>query len=445
MLLLIHTRRQVRTQRNQPSAFQCRISLATGNRNGRNPPPEDGAERSPHVLTKVADSRTVEHDFPEPLKRKAIRELRMRRRIRFCRWSRQLCLAIVALGLMSGIVGATDLRIATWNLEHLNDAHGEGCIERTEDDFDEIARRIAAINADIVAFQEVENEAAARRVFDTGRWKIVMSSRPHTRERRRCRDRPEGRLQRQATGIAVRKDISFQRGTDLASLALGDPHLRWGTHIVVGQGERKLHVLSVHLRTGCWGAREDAKGRTACAVLRHQFRVLRAWIDERRRAGNRFAIAGDFNRRLAIAGDWAWALLSSDDLPLELATAGIPSKCDSRYPDFIDHIVLGGPSGLIGEENTFREEAREGPHPDHCALSIAIGDGLSGGAATRGAFGIRTGAFARMNADQIVGSIKQRLIRDGAPARTRESRNPAVTDRPPGSSMPWPGPRFGTL
>ena len=53
-----------------------------------------------------------------------------------------------------------------WNLEHLNDEHGEGCVERTDADFDAIARRIEALDADVVAFQEVENEAAALRVFN---------------------------------------------------------------------------------------------------------------------------------------------------------------------------------------------------------------------------------------------------------------------------------------
>ena len=105
--------------------------------------------------------------------------------------------------------------------------------------------------ADLVAFQEVENEAAARRVFDPGKWNVVMSSRPPIGEGPECWGRPEGRLQRQATGIEVRRSVAFRRGTDLAALALDDPHLHWGTQVVVGRGERKLHVLSVHLKSGC--------------------------------------------------------------------------------------------------------------------------------------------------------------------------------------------------
>ena len=93
-------------------------------------------------------------------------------------WGRSMRRAILVLSLTGGLAEANDLRIAAWNLEHLNDEHGEGCVGRTEEDFDVIARRIEALDADLVAFQEVENEAAARRVFDPGKWNVVMSLTP---------------------------------------------------------------------------------------------------------------------------------------------------------------------------------------------------------------------------------------------------------------------------
>lgn len=60
---------------------------------------------------------------------------------------------------------AADLRIAAWNLEHLDDNEGEGCVGRTGADYAALKRRIARLDADIVALQEVENAAAAHRVF----------------------------------------------------------------------------------------------------------------------------------------------------------------------------------------------------------------------------------------------------------------------------------------
>ena len=146
---------------------------------------------------------------------------------------------LLAMVFVLASAEASDLRIAAWNLEHLNDRRGEGCVERTEEDFDAIARKIEALGADVVAFQEVENAAAASRVFSPAKWNIVMSSRPDTGEGPACYDRPEGRVQFQGTGIAVRRSVAHRRGTDFSSLAGGNPFLRWGTHITVGRGERK--------------------------------------------------------------------------------------------------------------------------------------------------------------------------------------------------------------
>ena len=227
-------------------------------------------------------------------------------------WTAGALVALVAVSLVVGVAEAGDLRIAAWNLEHLNDRDGEGCVERSDEDFDAIARRIEALDAGVVAFQEVENEAAARRVFNPARWNIVMSSRPETGEGPTCYNRPEGGLQHQGTGIAVRRSVAYRRGDDLSSLAGGNPYLRWGTHIVVGRGARASSTCFPCTSSPGAGARaRTSRGARACTVLRSQMNALRTWIDERERKGERFVIAGDFNRRLAIQGDWAWGVLSA--------------------------------------------------------------------------------------------------------------------------------------
>ena len=293
---------------------------------------------------------------------------------RIANWMLRCAGAVLVLAIATAQAEVDGLRIVTWNLEHLVDERGEGCIVRSEDDLDAIARRIEALGADIIAFQEVENLAAAERVFDPAKWHVVMSSRPDPGQGPTCWDNPNGRLQNQATGIALRRSVEFERGTDLAALGQGEPRRRWGTHVVVGEGSNRLHVLSVHLKSGCWGAEQDAEGRDACTVLRNQMRSLRSWIDERQQAGSRFAVIGDFNRRLAVPGDWGWSMLSPEARPLELATAGRQSHCDARYPEYIDHIVLWAGTGPVISPGSFREEAREGRHPDHCALSVKILD-----------------------------------------------------------------------
>ena len=206
---------------------------------------------------------------------------------------------------------------------------------------------------------------------------------------------------------------------------LGETLIFVGEPISKSVGARnKLHVLSVHLKSGCWGISQDEQGREACAVLNSQMHMLRDWINARQRKQEKFVIAGDFNRRLAIPGDWGWEVLSPDDRPLELASHGVVSLCDPKFPNFIDHIVLWGPGGTLARPGSFREEPRDGPHPDHCALSVALGDGPSGRIGTHRAVKAWLGAFARESADHVTGSIGRRL--EQTPGAHASVRLPAL-------------------
>ncbi|MYG80721.1 MAG: endonuclease/exonuclease/phosphatase [Gemmatimonadetes bacterium] len=290
-----------------------------------------------------------------------------------CAW---LAWAVLFLAPSAG--PAAELRIAAWNLEHLDDTDGAGCVGRTGADYAVLQRRIAALGADIVAFQEVENAAAAYRVFPESDWHVEISGRPPMRNSPDCWDRPGVRLGHLATGFAIRHGIAWRRNADLKSLGGADPFQRWGTDIPVTAGGVDVRLLSVHLVTGCWGAEQDREPRReeTCAVLRGQIERLRAWGDARQAGGMPFIVLGDFNRRLALPGDWAWRELSPLSAPLRLLTRGEPFGCDLRFPAFIDHIVAGGGAEAMLAASSFREWPREAPHPDHCALSAAFRLGI---------------------------------------------------------------------
>ena len=272
----------------------------------------------------------------------------------------------------AGLAG--DLRIAAWNLEHLDDTDGAGCVGRTGADYGSLARRIGELEADVVAFQEVENAAAAHRVFPVSKWHVEVSLRTHMKRSRACWNRPEARLGHLATGFAIRRGIEYRRNADLKALGAGDAFQRWATDVTITKGGRELRLLSVHLRTGCWGAKQDREGRrkATCRTLRGQVERLKAWADARRAAGTAFVIMGDFNRRLALPGDWAWRMLSPSSAPLRLLTEGVPFRCDPRYPAYIDHLVAGGGAEAMAVEGSFREARQRGPHPDHCAISAVF-------------------------------------------------------------------------
>ena len=279
-----------------------------------------------------------------------------------------LVVLTLALPTATGVAG--EVRIAAWNLEHLNATGSEGCLPRTAADYRAIARQVTELDADVVAFQEVENEAAAWRVFPDSYWNVEMSSRLPMARPRKCRDRPEARLRHLATGFAIRRGIAYRRNDDLKALGGGDAIQRWGTDITVTADGGQLRLLSVHLRSGCWGAKQDrdTKRATTCAVLRAQMRHLKAWSDARRVEGTAFVILGDFNRRLTLPDDWAWRLLAPPSAPLRLVTGGA-ARCDPRFPAFIDHLVAGGGAETMLVPGSFHEVARSGPHPDHCAVT----------------------------------------------------------------------------
>lgn len=277
----------------------------------------------------------------------------------------------VAMLTVSCPAKALELRVATWNLEHLADTNAEGCVGREDADYVALAERIDALDADIIAFQEVENAAAARRVFHEARWSVEVSTRPSTGAGSQCRDRPSARLGHLATGIAVRAGLEYSRSTDFSAIAGGDRFLRWGTDVTVTRGGEDLRVLSVHLKSGCWSADQDdnASRAATCAKLREQMETLAEWMVDRREEETPFVIAGDLNRRLAVPGDWGWILLSEDNPGLSLGTARYISRCDARYPEYIDHLLFDVDTGLSMVLGSFEEAERSTPHPDHCAVS----------------------------------------------------------------------------
>ena len=278
-------------------------------------------------------------------------------------------------GVVPDPLDALHLRIATWNLEHLNDTDDAGCVPREQADYDAIADRIREIAPDVVAFQEVENMDAALRVFPATHWHVEVSMRPVPEAApRECWGLPGKYLHQLATGFAVRKEIVYQRNEDLKFLGDPAPFNRWGTDITVALGDRQLRLLSVHLKSGCWSAEQDASESRAqtCATLRDQVLELRSWAHRREDDRTALGILGDFNRRLAVRGDWAWTELSPASSPLHLLTVDSETQCDPRFDQFIDHIVLNPTAAALLVPESTREWPRQDDHPDHCAVSADL-------------------------------------------------------------------------
>jgi endonuclease/exonuclease/phosphatase family metal-dependent hydrolase len=293
------------------------------------------------------------------------------------------------------------LKLATWNLEWLiapavfkplketcapRDVHMSGTerrlpcdvaynLERSTRDFKALARYARELDADVVALQEVDGPAAARLVF--AGYEFCFTSRPHL----------------QNNGLAIRAGLRHRCGSDLIALSLGDS-LRRGAELILFPDEpRELHLLSIHLKSGCSTDLLDGPTK-ACAELARQLPALEAWIDARAREGKRFAVLGDFNRDLlhdfgpprAPNGQRlrVWPELDDADPPesdLVNAAEGAPFRnCvpGQGYHGYIDFIVLSRSLGTARVPGSFERltfsplDARRTKLSDHCPVAVRV-------------------------------------------------------------------------
>lgn len=139
-------------------------------------------------------------------------------------------------------------------------------------------------------------------------------------------------------------------------------------------GHQPVRLLAVHLKSGCF----QGDRAQACGVLQRQVPVLERWIDDAAVGSERFIVLGDWNRRLAEAGDAVWTDLDDGNpanSDLRLADEGVTPRCDPRYRSFIDHIVFdrraaGQASGFA--ETTYAPGQKH--LSDHCPVSALLAD-----------------------------------------------------------------------
>jgi len=297
------------------------------------------------------------------------------------------------------------ITICTWNIEHLAAHIDRGCKPRKENDYRKLQRFTAALNADIIAFQEVENTTAARRVFKASEYHIEISGRPDI-ELGRCREgRQSMRMQR--TGFAIRKDLNarhgiiYRRRPDVRSLATG-PSERWGVHIELSSTSARrttVHLLCVHLKSGCsYGEPKYRGDDSPCSRLAEQVPRLEAWMDARAAAGEEFIVLGDVNRQLDGLGDPVWEAWDDSECctweqpatglwycckgterfnpiaDLERARSGRkhPYPHNPKYPFAIDHIIMSAGADRMAIEISAQFIRDRRKLSDHTPLAMKI-------------------------------------------------------------------------
>ncbi len=276
-------------------------------------------------------------------------------------------LILLLFVLFSVPASAGELKLAAWNLSSLTVRPAGSpdlppdALPKRDEDIDRLRRYALLLNADVVAFSEVDGPEIAARVFPPDRYRIHIT-----------RDRVV-----QRTGFAIRANIPFTANPDLVGLDLypeARHRLRSAADVTLDLPGAKLRLLAVHLKSGCRQKRLDDAREPSCRTLAGQLPHLQGWIAQRSAEGVPFVMMGDFNRWME-GRDAFFAGLSAA-APLLRADAGKSSPCWGGS-GFLDHLIAGGAArGWMRPDSlrvlVYRETQAEWKErlSDHCPVSV---------------------------------------------------------------------------
>jgi endonuclease/exonuclease/phosphatase family metal-dependent hydrolase len=167
-----------------------------------------------------------------------------------------------------------------------------------------LRERAAALNADVILFQEVGSSDAVKMIVDTTRYEVWST---------------QGNVKSPLNlAVAVRKGVTLlDKPTPYLPLAKivkdengVERQLRPGLQLALQIKGVRVDVLDLHLKSGCRNdiidqprvdRRSDESKKIKlrdCSQLRLQIPEVEAWIEQRQKSGTPFIVAGDFNRSL---------------------------------------------------------------------------------------------------------------------------------------------------
>ncbi|WP_417877262.1 endonuclease/exonuclease/phosphatase family protein [Vibrio sp.] len=264
------------------------------------------------------------------------------------------------------------INLTSWNIEWL--AIDGGKVSRTDNDFVKLNHYLDKLQPDVLAFQEVDSEAAIKKVVGDG-YTIYLSDRAKLSNKHM-----QFSDTNQYTGFAVREGTSISDPSDF-SISQGNGKLRFASYIVLNPDEsNETHLLSVHLKAGCSGAYKSSR---ECKTLKQQGEALSRWIKAREKNQEQYAILGDFNHNLAYQGDWLWSTMTSNT-NARLATKNTQAECKVRsnrnpnkthqFRSVIDHIVVSESlAAQPAKQSLFKsQDVLDYQLSDHCPISTQV-------------------------------------------------------------------------
>ena len=294
---------------------------------------------------------------------------------------KKISLFVLTLVFVTLTSCASKIHFVTWNMEHLAENVGEGCVPRQESDYLKLRNFAHTLDADVFALQEVESVEAVARVYPKNEWNIIVSDRPSS-PAYECYGNGQKSTQ-QRVALVIRKGVNFEDVETFEELALDREGLRYGLTAKIIHRQDTLQVMSVHLKSGCFVQDYSTSSRRACETFQKQVPLLDTWIETKIKNDQPFVLLGDFNHRIANPNNKLWQTLTEmDNKAVVIGNSMQELKgCHPKYPEPIDHILMGAGAEKLqvkGSEavHYFSEKpesmTEEEMLSDHCPIGVVL-------------------------------------------------------------------------
>lgn len=215
-----------------------------------------------------------------------------------------------------------EMIIGTFNIAWLGDGTGDN-IKRTEYHYEKIARIIEALEADVLALQEIENEAALERILKyLPGYTCFISA-----------DKNE----QQNVAFLVKESVTVQGKRILHETEVAADTTRKGLLISVRKGNLDMTLICVHLKSTSRYDDTPEKRMMSFALRERQAAALNRMADSLLSTSEKdIVILGDFNDNPLKKKHNLGPL--SDNASFSFITKDLPS-CKSPIWKSIDHMV----------------------------------------------------------------------------------------------------------
>ena len=274
---------------------------------------------------------------------------------------RTLLLVITSLILLTSCGSNNEITIGTFNIAWLGDGLDDK-EPRTKDDIRNINQVITAINADILALQEIENSKAIQNIVDTMKYNIFISSYP----------------KEQKTALIISKKIQVLNTYQLDAISLGNEDLRPGLVAYCKHNGYDFFVGSFHFKSTSRYDDTPFKKSRSFDIRKEQSLIL---VDEIKKLildkkDEDVILLGDFNDNPSKNNSNITALENDE---FDFLTSDMMS-CKYSIWKSIDHIIVSKPiknkvvasTLAMIDINTMFDENEAKKVSDHCPIIVKI-------------------------------------------------------------------------